>query len=158
MFKRFFICSVLALLSACDRPVGTSSSSSDGSRYAPHAAHVNAYGNEAREDREEINQAKREVIEAQQELSAAWRSVDGGDWREELRTVARRLRDLEDANDRLTGLDSTAAAEMDWEVRRMKTELGRLDAENWRYVVPDLDARSHDIEQASMDIEASIEE
>lgn len=72
--------------------------------------------------------------------------------------MADRLRDLEDANDQLGSLDPAAADDMDWEVRRMRSEMDRLYSENWRHVVPSLDVITQDIEYAGDDMEASLDD
>jgi hypothetical protein len=107
---------------------------------------------------ESINQAKQEVIDAQSDLNRSVKSLSDGDWENDLPTVQRRLRALEDANSNLNDLDSSAAADMDWEIQRMKRDVRRIEDENWRDVVPDIESRNRALNWESDNIESSISE
>jgi hypothetical protein len=65
---------------------------------------------------------------------------------------------LEDANSNLNDLDSSAAADMDWEIQRMKRDVRRIEDENWRDVVPDIESRNRALNWESDNIESSISE
>jgi hypothetical protein len=112
---------------------------------------------ENNDEHEEINQAKQDVIDAQDDLNKSVRALSYGDWKDDLPTVKRKLLDLESANDDLNSLDDDAGSDLDWEISRMKRELNRLEEENWQDVVPDIESRNRSIESESDDIESSIE-
>lgn len=118
-----------------------------------------AYDAYARElERQEIADAKRAVVDAQYDLDRSVRNLSYGDWENDLPTVQRRLRALEDANSQLSSVDSSAASDMDWEISRMQRELRRLEDENWRDVVPDIEQRNRSVGWESDNIESSIDE
>ena len=116
----------------------------------------NTYSEEL--DRERIAQAKRDVVDAQYDLNRSVRALSYGDWDNDLPTAQRRLRALEDANSNLSALDSSAASDMDWEIQRMKRDMRRLEDENWRDVVPDIERRNRSLNWESDDLESSIDE
>lgn len=124
-----------------------------------NSSYTNSYGEDEVDESEveEINQAKQDVIDAQDDLNRSVQSLSYGDWKNDLPAVQQKLRDLEDVNDQLNTLDSAAASDMDWEIQRMKRELSRLEEENWREVVPDMENANRSIEWASDDIESSID-
>ena len=116
----------------------------------------NTYSEEL--ERERIAQAKRDVVDAQYDLNRSVRALSHGDWDNDLPTAQRRLRALEDANSNLSALDSSAASDMDWEIQRMKRDMRRLEDENWRDVVPDIERRNRSLNWESDDLESSIDE
>ena len=109
-------------------------------------------------ENERIARAKREVVEAQYDLNRSVRRLSNGNWDQDLPTVQRRLRNLENATADLSAVDSAAAADMEWEVGRMKREVRRLETENWRDVVPDVERRNRNLNWESDDLESSSEE
>lgn len=109
-------------------------------------------------EKERIAQAKRDVVDAQYDLNRSVRALSYGDWENDLPTAQRRLRALEDANSNLSALDSSAASDMDWEIQRMKRDMRRLEDENWRDVVPDIERRNRSLNWESDDLESSGDE
>lgn len=110
---------------------------------------VDPYAQWQREDEErrrsEIRDARERVLAAQDDLNRSVRRLSDNDWENDLPTVKRRLRDLEEANQQLGSVDYNASSSMDFEISRMKRETRRLDDENWRDVVPDLERRNRSI-------------
>jgi len=109
-------------------------------------------------ENERITRAKRDVVDAQHDLNRSVRRLANGEWDQDLPTVQKRLRNLENATADLSAVDSAAAADMEWEVGRMKREVRRLETENWRDVVPDVERRNRSLNWESDDLESSSEE
>ena len=97
--------------------------------------------------------ARDDVLSAQDDLNRSVRRLSNNDWREDLPTVQRRLRSLGDANDRLNAVDPGAGSNLDFEISRMKRETRRLEDENWRDVVPDLERRNRAIGDEAQNLE-----
>lgn len=112
----------------------------------------------AEQERQRVADAKRAVVDAQYDLNRSVRSLSYGNWENDLPTVQRRLRALEGANSDLSSVDSAAAADMDREISRMKREMRRLEDENWRDVVPEIERRNRSIGWESDNLESSIGE
>ena len=130
----------------------------DSSTVQPYVEYADPIVYSQEVDEQRITDAKQAVVDAQYDLNRSVRSLSYGDWENDLPTVQRRLRALENANSDLGSVDGAAAAEMDWEIRRMKREMGRLDDENWRSVVPDIERRNRSISWESDNLESSMEE
>lgn len=98
-------------------------------------------------ERERAEQARRDVEWAQQDLDRSVRNLQTGDWENELPTVQRRLRQLDYATQDLHSADpeGSGASNLQYEVDRMQRDMRRLESEDWRQVVPDIDRGNRNI-------------
>lgn len=101
-------------------------------------------GMDSRESNEQRHEARRDLLDAQDDLNSAVRRLSNGDWDNDLGRVRRRLNDLEDANDRYTaaGGNSNLGSDID----RMRSQLHRLESDDWREVVPDIQRANRSID------------
>lgn len=106
----------------------------------------------------EINQAKQNVIDAQYEFNKSIKSLSYDDWENQPLSIEKKLKNLQYTNDTLNSLDSSAGAEMEWEIRKMKREMQRLDDENWQYVAPDIERRNRHLNWEADNIDFSIDD
>lgn len=89
--------------------------------------------------------ARKRLLEAQQDLNRSVRRLQDDEWASDVPSVRRRLRELEDAADDYSRFDTRGVSDIQWEARRMKSELRRFDSEDWRDVVPDVERRNRRI-------------
>lgn len=108
------------------------------------------FGSDNPEYNQQRDSARRDILNAQDDLNSAVRKLNDGDWDNDLGRVKRRLNDLEDANDRYSaaGGNSNLGPDID----RMRSQLRRLESDDWREVVPDIQRtnRSIDFESNSL--------
>jgi hypothetical protein len=102
------------------------------------------------ESNSQRDQARRDVLNAQDDLNSAVRRLTDGDWDNDLPRVKRRLNDLEDANDRYS--TSGGSSNLGIDIDRMRSQLRRLESDDWRDVIPDIQrtSRSIDFESNSL--------
>lgn len=95
----------------------------------------------------QTDQARRDILNAADDLNSAVRKLNDGDWENDLSRVKRRLNDLEDANDRYSasGGNSNLGSDID----QMRSQLRRLESDNWREVVPDIQRTNRAIDTES---------
>jgi len=95
----------------------------------------------------QTDQARRDILNATDDLNSAVRKLNDGDWESDLSRVKRRLNDLEDANDRYSasGGNSNLGSDID----QMRSQLRRLESDNWREVVPDIQRTNRAIDTES---------
>jgi hypothetical protein len=93
---------------------------------------------------------RRAVLNAQDDLNSAVRRLSDGDWDNDIGRVKRSLNDLEDANNRYSS--SGGSSNLGSDIDRMRSQIRRLESDNWREVVPDIQRtnRSMDFESNSL--------
>ncbi len=105
---------------------------------------------DSRDSNSQRHEARRDLLDAQDDLNSAVRRLSNGDWDGDFERVRRRLNDLEDANNRYSayGGNSNLGSDID----RMRSQLRRLESDDWREVVPDIQRtnRSIDFESNSL--------
>ena len=96
------------------------------------------------------DEARRDVLNAQDELNSAVRRLSDGDWDNDLPRVKRSLNELEDANNRYGA--SGGSSNLGSDIDRMRSQLRRTESDNWRDVVPDIQRanRSLDFESNNL--------
>lgn len=109
--------------------------------------------------RQDIEDAKSDYENATSDLRQAVRGLGYNDWSYQMGTIGRKLRDADDALSRLEELNpndpGVQAARS--EVDRMRSDMRRLDFENWRSVAPSLDRGSRGIENSVFDLSDDYE-
>jgi hypothetical protein len=108
------------------------------------------FDSDSREDGRLRDEARRDVLDAQDDLNSAVRRLSSGDWGSDIDRVKRRLNDREDANNRYSAAGGSDNLGSD--IDRMRSQLRRLESDDWREVVPDIQRtnRSMDSESSSL--------
>ena len=89
--------------------------------------------------RMEREEAKRQLGDAVYELQRSSQSLsNGGDWQGDLTTMRRRIRNAQDALDAADLAGVTGSGGVRYEIDRLHCNARRLEDEDWRSVVPDL--------------------
>lgn len=103
-----------------------------------------------------VQSARQEALDAQDRLRRSMRDLQYGDWQSTIPEVQDRIRRMDRAAADLESLDpgNSTASDLAWEARRLKREADRLQSENWRDVVPDLEHRERRLSWEADDLEA----
>lgn len=106
-----------------------------------------------------VQSARQEALDAQHRLRRSMRDLQYGDWQSTMPEVQDRIRRMDRAAADLESLDpgNSTASDLAWEARKLKREADRLESENWRDVVPDLEHREGRLSWEADDLEARNE-